>query len=152
MQVSFNTKELQKVMAKLEPSQYQDVLGKGLKRLGGLAETRIGLEARKTVYSYKPKNPNAYRRTGNLLGGRGGLSNPKPNSKRLDKNTIQIKADATLRGAKFNYSPFVNAGTGWMRRVGARPFWDNSVEWIKSTGIKKVVDILKKDVQNLLRK
>jgi hypothetical protein len=150
MEISFNQKELQKIQSILKPQQYNNVIEKALTRLGGDSETRIGLEAHKTVYSYKPKT-NRYVRKGRLLGGRGGLSNAKPYKERLDKNTIEIKADATLRGAKFNYSPFVNAGKGWMKRVGARPFWDNSIKWIKAIGVKKVLDNLKKDIDKILK-
>ena len=135
----------------LEPSRYKSVLKKGLQVLGGLAETRIGLEAVKTVYSYIPKT-NSYRRTGRLLGGRGRLSNATPNKEQVDDNTIKIVANPQLRGAKFNYAPFVNAGKGWMKRVGARPFWDNSITWIESKGVKRATEEMKKELKNILKK
>lgn len=149
--VTFDQKQLRSITRKLEPRRYRLALDKGLTAFGGLAETRIGLEANKTVYSYEPKDPEAYRRTGRLLGGRGGLSNGKPNKKRLSLDTIKIEANPRLKGARFNYAPWVNAGKGYMKGVGERPFWDNAYKWIESKGVERALERMKKAVDKIIK-
>ncbi len=106
----------------LEPAK------KIVNRVAGYAENRMGLNASKDVYSYEPKKP-TYKRTGRLLGGRGSsLSGGMPVRTNLDSLEIKLEANPKLKGASFNYAPYVNAGTGWMKGVGKRPFFDNTVK------------------------
>lgn len=146
MDISLNLKKFEKVKSLFNSQAFDKIAQKGLVRLGQLAETKIGLEARNTVYSYEPKTDD-YIRTGRLLGGRGGLGDPRPSKKQIDPETIKIEANPMLKGASYNYAPDVNDGTGWMKGVGPRPFWDDSEEWIKTKGLKKSVDFIKKEIE-----
>jgi HK97 gp10 family phage protein len=100
-------------------------------------ENRIGINARKNVYSYKPKT-SGYVRRGRLLGGRGSaLSGGKPNTIKVSDNHFIIEANPQLKGAKTNYAPFVEDGT---KRMPARPFVQPSFDEAQ----KKIDDIVNK--------
>lgn len=149
MQASISIKGLNQQLKRLDPKNAERIAKFGLTRLVGKFETRVGLEADKTVYSYKPKT-NTYKRTGRLLGGRGKAnSGGKPDSKKLNDYTVRVQANPMLKGATFNYAPFVEAGKGWMTKVGPRPFWSNSVNWTKSTGIKLTQKEMSSEIKKL---
>jgi hypothetical protein len=85
-----------------------------------------------------------------LLGGRGSsLSAGLPLSTQISKYTIKIEANPMLKGADFNYAPAVNDGTGWMIKVGARPFWDNSISWARNQGMQLVQKRLSQKISKL---
>ena len=148
MQASISIRGLNQQLRRLDPKNADRIAKFGLTRLVDRFENRVGIEAERTVYSYKPKT-NTYQRTGRLLGGRGkAMGGGKPDSKKLNDYTVRVQANPMLKGATFNYAPKVNDGTGWMRRVGARPFWTNSVNWTKSTGIK----LTQKDMSGEIKK
>jgi hypothetical protein len=118
--------------AKFSSARGKEALEEGLQALVKFGENRIGLNASTIVYGYKPKT-NKYVRKGFLLGGRGGTgTGRKPNRLRLNSLAYELEANPQLKGAKFNYAPYVNSGKGWMKRVGPRPFWDVSVKEIQS--------------------
>lgn len=148
--ISLNTTEFDKLSKKLEPSQYVKILQNGIDRMGGLAENRLGLESSKTVYSYVPKT-NKYVRTGRLLGGRVGVGSGLPSKVKIDKNTIKIEANPMLKGADYNYAPDVNKGTGLMKRVGPRPFFDNALKWLQTSGLKIAVKEIKENINKKLK-
>lgn len=149
MQANITIKGLNEQLKRLDPKNADRIAKFGLTRLVGRFENRVGLEADKTVYSYKPKT-NTYQRTGRLLGGRGrAMGGGKPDTKKLNDYTVRAEANPMLKGASFNYAPFVEAGKGWMRRVGARPFWTNSVNWTKTTGIKLTQKEMSDEIKKL---
>lgn len=101
-------------------------------------ENRIGLNARKNVYSYRGSG--TYRRTGRLLGGRGdGRNGGLPSVTKVNAGHYVVEANPKLKGATFNYAPAVEYGTGWMKNVGARPFMKPSFD----EGQAKIDSILK---------
>lgn len=152
MQVSIKLEGMDKILKKLDPKIAEDILTFGLERLRDRFENRVGLEANQTVYSYKPKT-NSYKRTGRLLGGRGKANaGGKPNSKRIDKFNILVEANPMLKGAKFNYAKAVNDGIGWMKKVGSRPFWTNSINWTNTRGRQQTYQEMKKKIEAINKK
>jgi HK97 gp10 family phage protein len=100
-------------------------------------ENRIGINARKNVYSYKPVTSN-YRRTGRLLGGRGdGRAGGLPSTTKIGTNHFVVEANPQLKGAKQNYAVYVEFGTS---RMSARPFVEPSFDEAQ----KKIDDIVDK--------
>jgi hypothetical protein len=151
MQISFDVKNLEKNLKKLGKIQADEILLDGLERLTDLFENKVGLEARNVVYSYRPKT-STYIRTGRLLGGRGkATGGGKPNTQKIDKYTTKVEANPMLKGASFNYAPYVNAGAGWMKRVGPRPFWDISVDWVKKSGLRKVREEIMERIKKITK-
>jgi hypothetical protein len=126
-----------KMLKKLDGG-VNELMSQVVNRVAGYGENQIGLQAKKDVYSYIPKT-DSYRRTGRLLGGR---TSSLPHRENLKPGKIKLEANAKLRGASFNYSPYVNSGTGWMKRVGARPFWDNAIKNTKD----KLPNLIKEQI------
>ncbi len=120
----------------LEPAQNL------VKRIAGYAENRMGLNADKIVYSYVPRTPK-FTRTGRLLGGRGSsLSGGFPARTEVSNLEIHLEANPQLKGARFNYAPSVNDGTGAMRGVGPRPFFDVTVKETRSQAPTLAAEVL----------
>jgi hypothetical protein len=88
-------------------------------RVVGYASNRMGLNAKQIVYAYKPKTER-YKRTGNLLGGRGdALAGGLPDLQVGDLKS-KITANPQIKGAKTNYAPAVNDGFNGVQNV--KPF------------------------------
>lgn len=149
MQASISIQGMDKQLKRLDPKNADRIAKFGLLNLVDSFENKVGDEADKTVYSYKPKT-NTYNRTGRLLGGRGKANGSrKPNLTKINDYTVKVEANPMLKGATFNYAPFVEAGKGWMTKVGPRPFWSNSITWAKAEGVKIAQREMSKEIKKL---
>lgn len=117
-----------------------NIATEAVKEVALYAETRIGVNANKFVYS-KPASP-TYVRTGRLLGGRGSAfsGGGKPARVNHGPQHVELMANPQLKGASTNYAPFVNKGT---RMMAARPFFDISVSETKAKTPQIISEVAK---------
>lgn len=146
--INIQVSGIKEAKARFSDTKPKTILTSSLKRLVEYCENRVGLNARNLVYSYVPKTK-GYKRTGNLLGGRGnGLSGGKPATTQLNPLSYKVEANPQLKGASFNYAPYVNSGKGWMKKVGPRPFWTRSVEETKREAPRILKELTVKEYGN----